>query len=82
MVEQKPLSLKRSLYLMSGITNPQKRSVLRKLHTPSVPKGYAYYVMPGGYVTEETANLIKKRPDVRGDGDGLLPEHDQTWRLG
>jgi hypothetical protein len=75
------LSLKRALALMSGVAKPRRRSLLVKMHTPSVPNGYAWYVLPGGYVSPETAASLIKRPDIKPGNDGLLPGHDQTWRM-
>jgi len=40
-----------------------------------------WFVVPGGAVTDETAEKIKRRPDVAGQHDGLFPNHDQTWRM-
>jgi hypothetical protein len=40
-----------------------------------------WFVIPGGPVTDTTADRIKKRPDVIGQHDGLFPGHHQTWRM-
>jgi hypothetical protein len=40
-----------------------------------------WFVVPGGPVTDATADRIRKRPDVIGQHDGLFPGHDQTWRM-
>ena len=40
-----------------------------------------WYVIAGGPVSDETAEKIKKRPDIIGQKDGLWPGHGQTWRL-
>lgn len=40
-----------------------------------------WYVIPGGPISDETAEKIKKRPDIIGQKDGLSPGHDQTWRM-
>jgi hypothetical protein len=40
-----------------------------------------WYVIPGGPVTDTTAEKIKQRPDIIGQKDGLWPGFDQTWRM-
>jgi hypothetical protein len=40
-----------------------------------------WYVIPGGPVTDEVADLIKNHPSVVGQKDGLFPGLDQTFRM-
>jgi hypothetical protein len=49
---------------------------------PNKPRDYRWFVVPGGPVKGETAEMIKTHPGVVGQRDGLWPNHDQTWRMG
>jgi hypothetical protein len=40
-----------------------------------------HYIVPGGVVDEQVAQMIKDHPQVRGGKDGLFPGHEQTWRI-
>ena len=42
----------------------------------------AYFVVPGGPVTEADAQKIIQRPDVFPYDDGLFPGCAQSWKLG
>ena len=42
---------------------------------------YRWYVVPGGVIDDYVAEEIKSHPAVIGQGDGLFPQHDQTWRM-
>jgi hypothetical protein len=53
-------------------------SRLVELHSKS---GFEWWVVPGGYVSNETAIQIKQHPRVVGQRDGLFPGLDQTWRM-
>jgi hypothetical protein len=53
---------------------------LVRIYTKARP-GYAHFIVPGGYVDPDTAEKIKKHPLVIAGRDGLLPDHDQTWRM-
>jgi hypothetical protein len=55
---------------------------LVKMFTNGSREGFAHYLVPGGYVTPDTAEKIKQHPLVRASEDGLFPNQDQTWRLG
>jgi hypothetical protein len=72
----KTLSFNRALDLMRF-----DGARLLKMHTNASPEGVAHYVVPGGYVTPETAEKIKKHPLVASSHDGLWPGLEQTWRL-
>jgi hypothetical protein len=52
-----------------------------KQYTYRSPDGFAYYVVPGGYVEPETAKKIIDHPAVVSGHDGLFPGMSQTWRL-
>ena len=40
-----------------------------------------WYVVPGGLVTEETAERIREHPLVYSGKDGLWPGMEQIWRM-
>lgn len=42
----------------------------------------AWYLVPGGEVSDDIAKDIISRPDVRANNDGLFPGISQTWRMG
>jgi hypothetical protein len=44
-------------------------------------KGPRWYIIPGGEITERTANELLARPDVQPSSDGLFPGISQTFRL-
>ena len=73
----KAIGLNKALDMMR---RPGTRLV--KMFSDAVPAGFAHYIVPGGYVTPETAAKIKAHPLVRCSHDGLFPGQDQTWRLG
>ena len=54
---------------------------LVKMHIAGSPEGFAHYIVPGGYVTPETAEKIKQHPLVVCSEDGLFPGQSQTWRI-
>ena len=43
--------------------------------------GRHWFVVPGGSVTDTTADRIRRHPAVLCGKDGLFPQHDQTWRM-
>ena len=49
--------------------------------TSDLPGGIAFYIVPGGVVHPAAAAKIKDHPLVRGEKDGLFPNHEQTWRM-
>lgn len=73
----KSLGLKRALVLMA---QPGHR--LMKMCQPKLPEGYAFYVVPGGYIEPSDAHKIIERPDVFVYDDGIFPGIPQSWRLG
>lgn len=72
--EKRPLSLKKALEFMRGGNGKQRACLMNS--------GGTFYVIPGGHVDRDTAEAIKKRPNVIGGKDALWPDHDQTWRFG
>lgn len=54
---------------------------LVKMRADGSASGFAYYIVPGGYVEPDTAEKIKAHPFVQAMEDGLFPGMDQTWRL-
>lgn len=73
---KKALSLKKAMELMHL---PGTRLV--RMFTHGSPEGFAHYIIPGGYVEPDTAESIKRRPDVISGNDGLFPNVEQTWRI-
>lgn len=73
---QKAIGYRQALDLMG---KPDARLV--KMRAEGSASGFAYYVVPGGYVEPDTAQKIKDHPFVQAMEDGLFPGHDQTWRL-
>ena len=59
----------------------RKGTRLVKMRSEHADEGFAYYVVPGGYVEPSTAEKIKAHPYVQAMEDGLFPGHDQTWRM-
>jgi hypothetical protein len=55
------------------------RRRLMKMHTPSGPR---WYIVPGGLVSDATAEKILARPDVHVFDDGLFPNNPQSYRIG
>jgi hypothetical protein len=55
-----------------------RSSCLIKMHTRT---GHDYFVVPGGPVTDATAQEIIAMPHVMPGNDGLFPNHDQTWSI-
>jgi hypothetical protein len=72
----KSIGMKRALIAMS------KGARLMKMHTSGSPAGYAYYVVPGGYIEPDQAQKIIERPDVVSNNDGLFPGLPQSWKVG
>jgi hypothetical protein len=52
---------------------------LMKMFTPLGPR---WFVVPGGLVSDATAEKILARPDVHVFDDGLFPNNPQTYRIG
>lgn len=42
----------------------------------------AWYLVPGGEVSVEIAEALKKMPNVLPNEDGLFPGISQTWKIG
>jgi hypothetical protein len=59
----------------------QMRTGSALVHLHGRDSGRQYFVVPGGPITDETAEKIKQRPDVLGQRDGLFPNLDRTWRM-
>jgi hypothetical protein len=55
---------------------------LVRMTSDASPEGFVHYVVPGGHVSPDVADKIKKHPAVSAGSDGLFPGHDQTWRIG
>jgi hypothetical protein len=72
----KELSLRKAL---EALGKPGARLML--MSTNASPEGRVYFVVPGGYVTPETAKAIISRPDVISSQDGLFPGHSQTYQF-
>jgi len=53
-------------------------SILTQMHGKN---GLCWYIVPGGEITERTANQLLARPDVQPANDGLFPGISQTFRL-
>jgi hypothetical protein len=51
-----------------------------KMYTHKSPEGYACFVVPGGYVSPETAKKIQEHPQIVASHDALFPGMTQTWR--
>jgi hypothetical protein len=43
--------------------------------------GCFYFVAPGGHVSQYTAELIKRHPQVKSGKDALFPGMAQTWQI-
>jgi hypothetical protein len=54
-------------------------SALVRMHTRD---GTAWFLVPGGEVSEKMARALIQRPDVQPMSDGLFPGISQTYRLG
>jgi hypothetical protein len=48
------------------------------VHVHDKASGKEWYVIPAGPVPDETAEKLKKRPDIIGQKDGPGPGHNQT----
>jgi hypothetical protein len=55
------------------------RRRLMKMHTPDGPR---WFIVPGGLVSDATAEKILARPDVHVFDDGLFPNNPQSYRIG
>jgi hypothetical protein len=55
------------------------RRRLMKMHTPGGP---CWFIVPGGLVSDATAEKILARPDVHVFDDGLFPNNPQSYRIG
>jgi hypothetical protein len=51
------------------------------IHSHNKAGERAWYVCPGGPVTDAVATEIKAHPSVVGQKDGLFPGLDQTFRM-
>jgi hypothetical protein len=40
-----------------------------------------WWIVPGGYVSSDVADQIKRHPRVVGQHDALFPGLHQTWRM-
>ena len=69
------VSYKRAIELMR---RDGTRMILQ--YTPKSPEGYAYYIVPGGYLEPSTAKKIQEHPQVVASHDALFPGMTQTWR--
>lgn len=74
---QKEIGFKKAIDIMR---KPGTRLI--RMRQDAALDGFAHYVVPGGYVSADTAQKIKDHPQVFAGKDGLFPGHDQTWRLG
>jgi hypothetical protein len=45
------------------------------------PRGPQYWIVPGDRVDPKVAEKIREHPQVKGGGDSLFPEMNQTWRM-
>jgi hypothetical protein len=52
---------------------------LALMHTVHGPR---WFIIPGAEVSEETAEAIRKMPNVKAAADALFPGMSQTWRMG
>ena len=53
----------------------------RLIHMHSKAGERCWFVIPGGAVTDKTAEQIRQHPSIVGEKDGLFPGHDQTYRM-
>ena len=72
----KPLTKKCAVDLMRN-----RRSLLVKMRATANSEGFAWYVIPGGSITAETAAALLARPDIKSANDGLWLGHEQTWSM-
>ena len=61
------------------LMQPHARLVLS--YTLSSTFGRAYHLEPGGRISEETAQAILRRSDIRPLDTGLFPGRPQSWTL-
>lgn len=54
---------------------------LVKMREERSPSGFAYYLVPGGYIDPAVADKLRSHPYCRANEDGLFPGHDQTWTM-
>ena len=74
------MSKRRSYHrAIAMLMQPDARLVLS--YTRSSTFGRAYHLEPGGRVSEETAQAILRRSDVRPLDTGLFPGRPQSWTL-
>jgi hypothetical protein len=52
----------------------------RRCAVMNTPDGEKWFLVPGGQVTIETAEKIKRMPQVAPSYDALFPNMSQTWR--
>lgn len=62
-----------------AIDRMKEGSILVHAHGKGIEK--RWFVIPGGPITDDTAESIRSRPDVTPQNDGLFPGQDQTWRM-
>jgi hypothetical protein len=43
--------------------------------------GPTWFLLPGGIIDDNVAAALIALPNVVAGKDGLLPHHDQTWRI-
>ena len=52
--------------------------LMQRMHTVH---GRRWFIVPGGQISDRTAERILQRPDVQPHDNGLFPGCDQTFRL-
>jgi hypothetical protein len=72
----------KSIGMKRAMAHMRTGSRLMKMFTNGSPSGYAYYVVPGGYIEPVQAEQIIDRPDVYVYDDGLFPGIPQSWKIG
>jgi len=71
-MKQNLIRIKQALELMRA------GSALVHMHgTPQTE----WFIVPGGPVSDITAEKIRSHALVKGQADGLFPKLDQTWRM-
>ena len=58
------------------------QALLILTYSPDAASGRAFFIVPGGRVSDEVAQKLLERNDMQPADSGLLPGHPQSWRLG
>ena len=79
--KNKPMRAAQTKTLQFRLAIERMRAGARLINMHGSARDRHWFIIPGGPVTDETAEQIRQHPSIDGEKDGLFPGHDQTYRM-